>query len=49
MVKHWEESGPPVYMSVAGYLGLIKDGKKSYGDLEELEREFAGAGGIIGA
>lgn len=24
MAKHWEETGPPVYMSVAAYLGLGK-------------------------
>lgn len=24
MQDHWEYNGPPVYMAVAGYLGLIK-------------------------
>lgn len=28
MVDHWTENGPPVYMAVAGYLGLIKEKKK---------------------
>ncbi len=34
MVIHWEKNGPPVYIAVAGYLGLIgtKDGKKPTGD-----------------
>lgn len=33
MVDHWEKNGPPVYIAVAGYLGLIgtKDGKKPTG------------------
>lgn len=30
MQDHWEEFGPPVYISAASYLGLNKpDGKKS--------------------
>lgn len=24
MHRHWEKFGPPAYMAVAGYLGLIK-------------------------
>lgn len=55
MLKHWKENGPPVYMAVAGYLGLIKPAAKrenaseeeKYGNLEELEAMFAGSGGVI--
>lgn len=56
MVEHWKTSGPPVYMAVAGYLGLIKvdkkaspgsDGPQQYGDLNELARMFEGTGGMI--
>lgn len=56
MVEHWKQNGPPVYMAVAGYLGLIKtDGKASstkkdtgqYGDLNDLARMFQGTGGLI--
>lgn len=28
MVDHWEAYGPPVYMSVASYLGLNKGSKQ---------------------
>lgn len=30
MLSHWEKNGPPVYVAVAGYLGLIatEDKKK---------------------
>jgi len=50
MVEWWSDNGPPVYVSVAGYLGLIK--KKNKGknqqssDLSELLK-MAGAGGMI--
>lgn len=27
MQDHWEHNGPPVYIAVAGYLGLIKKRK----------------------
>lgn len=55
MVEHWKYNGPPVYMSVAGYLGLIKEPAKrpdatdeqKYGNLEDLEAMFAGSGGMI--
>lgn len=56
MVEHWKTNGPPVYMAVAGYLGLIKTDKKAtssggssqeYGNLEELARMFEGTGGMI--
>lgn len=49
MIKWWSDNGPPVYVSVAGYLGLIKKKKKksqSPGDLNELLK-MAGAGGMI--
>lgn len=44
----WSENGPPVYIAVAGYLGLIKEpeGSKPVGDLNELAK-LAGAGGMI--
>lgn len=55
MVEHWKHNGPPVYMSVAGYLGLIKPAsqrpgaspEEKYGNLEDLEKLFAGTGGVI--
>lgn len=56
MIEHWRQNGPPVYMAVAGYLGLIKGDKGSqsglsdeekYGNLEELEQMFASTGGMI--
>jgi len=58
MVDWWKENGPPVYIAVAGYLGLIKDkkskapvGKPASGghkgnDLNELLK-MAGKGGEI--
>ena len=49
MIEWWSENGPPVYVSVAGYLGLIKKKKKKNqapGDLNELLK-MAGAGGMI--
>ena len=54
MVDHWQENGPPVYIAVAGYLGLVKrkSGSKSKakaeepGNLEELLK-MAGPGGMI--
>lgn len=56
MLEYWAEHGPPVYVSVAGYLGLIGKGKKKSsnkpgqqpagGDLNELLR-LAGPGGMI--
>jgi len=50
MIEHWKRHGPPVYMSVAGYLGLIKEetkGKPKGGNLDELARMFASTGGKI--
>lgn len=47
MQDWWVENGPPVYMAVAGYLGLIKTRSKDYGNLEELARMFEGSGGLI--
>ena len=48
MVDWWTSHGPPVYVSVAGYLGLIKPKKdKKKGNLHELAKMFAGKGGII--
>ena len=55
MLDHWQANGPPVYMAVAGYLGLIKSDSKSgeskaqsqYGDLNELAAMFGETGGVI--
>lgn len=50
MLTHWGKYGPPVYMSVAGYLGLIKEDKKAskeYGSLDELAAMFGSTGGEI--
>lgn len=49
MLDHWLEKGPPVYISVASYLGLIKpkSENKGSGDLSELAK-LAGPGGMIG-
>lgn len=49
MCKHWKSYGPPVYMAVAGFLGLINTSKAKpkSGNLEDLERMFASTGGMI--
>jgi hypothetical protein len=53
MQDWWKYNGPPAYMAVAGYLGLIKkrpsgtNGEAKYGDLEELAQFFSGSGGVI--
>lgn len=54
MQDHWKYSGPPVYMSVAGYLGLIKDRPKKpnqkktmTGSWDDLITQFSAAGGTI--
>ncbi len=56
MLDWWDKNGPPVYVSVAAYLGLIKvdtkgkpvksTGNKSSGGLDEIFK-FAGPGGMI--
>lgn len=57
MLDWWKESGPPVYIAAAGYLGLIKPSsstpkatntaeKKETGDLRELLK-MAGPGGMF--
>jgi hypothetical protein len=51
MLDWWADNGPPVYISVAAYLGLIKTGSdsssaKEPGDLNDLVK-MAGAGGMI--
>jgi hypothetical protein len=54
MLEWWEENGPPVYISVASYLGLVKKpsaksssrGGKT-GDLNELAQMFKSSGGMI--
>jgi len=58
MQDHWTTHGPPVYLSVAGYLGLIKKKKpkgkgqgqpsqKMTGSWDDLERMFSQTGGVI--
>lgn len=42
MHQHWQEYGPPVYMSVAAYIGIGGKGKKTKGDIGELMRKFPG-------
>lgn len=44
MHAHWKQFGPPVYMSVAAYLGYGK--KKTVKDTTEI-RKYAGPNGII--
>lgn len=56
MVDWWDENGPPVYIAVASYLGLIKTKTKGSsksgsssqapGDLNDLLK-LAGPGGMI--
>lgn len=49
MVDWWEQNGPPVYISAASYLGLVKPKKKGSqapGNLNELLK-LAGPGGMI--
>jgi hypothetical protein len=56
MLDHWEEFGPPVYISAAAYLGLGgaksggsgKNDEQKYGNLEELSSMFQSSGGVIG-
>lgn len=59
MQKHWRRNGPPVYLSVAAYLGFKpeKETKKTertpeteaerLKGFEELFNSFAGTGGFI--
>lgn len=56
MVDWWEENGPPAYVGVASYLGLIKPKKKTgkapntpgkENNLEELANRFRATGGMI--
>lgn len=56
MQDHWLHNGPPVYMAVAGYLGLIKKrspvnkttGKQEMtGNWDDLFNRFASTGGVI--
>lgn len=55
MIDHWLKNGPPVYISVAGYLGIVnkkRPGSKAKtkaeepGNLEDLLK-MAGPGGMI--
>lgn len=56
MQEHWKYDGPPVYIAVAAYLGMIKkrpgaktaDGKTSMtGSWDQLLASFSGTGGVI--
>ncbi|USN16578.1 hypothetical protein POLEWNIK_00520 [Brevundimonas phage vB_BpoS-Polewnik] len=59
MQDHWLHNGPPTYMSVAGYLGLIKKrpsatkidkvtGKQEMtGNWDDLFSQFTAAGGTV--
>lgn len=44
MHAHWKQFGPPVYMSVAAFMGYGKKTKKD--DAREIGK-YAGKGGII--
>lgn len=52
MMENWKLNGPPVYIAVAGYLGLIKpeagmeEKPKEIGNLNDLLKS-AGANGMI--
>lgn len=56
MLDWWSDNGPPVYIAVAGYLGLIKEDKagsvpqaekpKETGNLNDLLK-MAGSGGFF--
>lgn len=35
MSDHWDENGPPVYIAVAGYLGMFKKDKDKKRDFEQ--------------
>jgi hypothetical protein len=50
MVDHWEKFGPPVYIAVAGYLGLIgkKDGKKGSSNEARPANKPIGTKGDVG-
>lgn len=49
MLKWWEENGPPVYITAASYLGLVKPKKKASQDTGNLNDllKMAGPGGIF--
>lgn len=58
MLHHWEMNGPPVYISVAAYLGLVKKDNKPNKpqavDHDENERnlmalmaDLSGSGGVF--
>lgn len=55
MIEHWEAFGPPVYISVAAYLGATKKkgdkgrgaaGSSEEGDLGDLVAMLGGGGEI---
>lgn len=45
MQKWWTDNGPPVYMAVAGYLGLIKKPEPKKGTMADLAAMFRKATG----
>jgi hypothetical protein len=57
MKDHWAEFGPPAYVAIAMYMGLIKPGQKRKnfqgdkkeepGNFDELIAMFANTGGVI--
>lgn len=49
MQDHWKHFGPPVYLAVAGYLGLIKERveDKPSGSIKSLFQMFKSKGGVI--
>lgn len=49
MLDHWKYNGPPVHMSVAAYLGLVKERPEEVkvGNLNDLAAMFSGSGGMI--
>jgi len=55
MQDHWKYNGPPVYMAVAHYLGMVHERPKKTidgrtpmtGDWDQLLAQFSGTGGVI--
>lgn len=55
MQDHWKYNGPPVYIAVAHYLGMVQkrprkttEGRASMtGSWDQLVAQFSGTGGVI--
>lgn len=46
LVKYWKKN-PPTHLAVRNLGGGSREGPKRMGNLDELARQFEGAGGLI--